>query len=83
MPEKIDEQFIVKTTREPIKISNLTLSELLHQKITSQDPNRIAVIDSQDGTKLTYSQINRKIQQYANGFLKSGITNQDVILFFR
>lgn len=44
MPEKIDEQFIVKTTREPIKISNLTLSELLHQKITSQDPNRIAIV---------------------------------------
>ena len=44
MPEKIDEQFIVKTTREPIKISNLTLSELLYQKITSQDPDRIAVV---------------------------------------
>ncbi|XP_027205938.2 uncharacterized protein LOC113799499 [Dermatophagoides pteronyssinus] len=80
--EEVKEQYIVKSTRDPIKIPELTLSEYLYQKISAQDPERIALIDSQDGTKLTYEQLNRKIQQYGQGFLNSGITKTDSVLFF-
>ncbi|OTF83199.1 hypothetical protein BLA29_004871, partial [Euroglyphus maynei] len=82
MGKKIDEKFVVKSTRETIKIPELTFSEYLYQKISGQDPERIALIDSKDGTKLTYAQLNRKIQQYSRGFLNLGITKTDHVLFF-
>ena len=42
--EEVKEQYIVKSTRDPIKIPELTLSEYLYQKIGAQDPERIALV---------------------------------------
>ena len=42
--EEVKEQYIVKSTRDPIKIPELTLSEYLYQKISAQDPERIALV---------------------------------------
>lgn len=44
MGKKIDEKFVVKSTRETIKIPELTFSEYLYQKISGQDPERIALV---------------------------------------
>ncbi|XP_017482042.1 PREDICTED: 4-coumarate--CoA ligase 1-like [Rhagoletis zephyria] len=81
------DQFVVKSKLPSHEIPNISVGEYFLQNITrniNENPQRIAFINSENGTKTTYSEFQKEALHVASSLLSDDLllSSDDLVMFF-